>query len=216
MESGVLVGVSTQWNGNSKSRGPEGLGSVCWGCCYKTGPHGCLKKYLLSLAPALVPQTIAPAMAVPGAWLPRAHLPTGLILEWPLASPGTGPVSWLGLFPRTTVPLVPISREMTQLSRQLTQHYAVAPSHRALFPEAELAACWLQGRDRWCIMCARQWDEGNADPGWVLARERGRRPKDFKCNSHTGPDHLPGSWIRTCGHWFPPLQRPLKGTGAEN
>lgn len=33
MEFGILIGVSTQWNGNSKSQGPEGLGSVCWGCC---------------------------------------------------------------------------------------------------------------------------------------------------------------------------------------
>lgn len=35
MEFGVLIGVSTPWNGNSKSQGPEGLGSVCWGCCYQ-------------------------------------------------------------------------------------------------------------------------------------------------------------------------------------
>lgn len=116
------------------------------GAAVETGPHGCLKKCLLSSAPALGPLTIASAMAVPGAWLPRAHLPPVPILRWPLASPGTGPVSWLGLFPRTTVPLVPISREMTQLTRQLAQHYAVAPSHRALSPEAELAAGWAAGK----------------------------------------------------------------------
>lgn len=31
-----------------------------------------------------------------------------------------------------------------------------------------------------------------ADPEWVRARGRGRRPRDFKCNSDTGP-HLPGT-----------------------
>lgn len=146
MEFGVLIGVSAQWNGNRKSQGPEGLGSVCWGCCYQDWT---------SWLPEVVPAFLSSSSgftdhrishAIPRAWLLRAHLPTVPILVWPLASPGTGPVSWLGLFPRTTVPLVPISREMTQLTRQLTQHYAVAPSHRALFPEAELAAGWAAGK----------------------------------------------------------------------
>lgn len=31
------------------------------------------------------------------------------------------------------------------------------------------------------------------DPGWVLARKRGKRPRDFKCNSDTAPEDLPGT-----------------------
>lgn len=53
-----------------------------------------------------------------------------------------------------------------------------------------------------------------ADPGWVLARERGKKPRDFKCNSNTGPNHLPGTWIRLVGSAS--SGATLKGTGAGN
>lgn len=72
---------------------------------------------------------------------------------------------------------MPISNEMTQLTSQSIQGSSVAPSHRALPLELQLAEAVEKGRDG--ASRARRWDEARWWTqkwlGWVLARERGRR-----------------------------------------
>lgn len=63
MEFGVLIGVSTPWNGNSKSQGPEGWALCVGGAAIKTGP------------PALVPLTIGISRGCSWSLAPQSSSP---------------------------------------------------------------------------------------------------------------------------------------------
>ena len=120
--------------------------------------HGGLKHLLL---PAPSPLTFTSGCCCSLSLASQCSFPYSAGSSTTFGLPGTGPISWLGLFPRTALPLVPVSREVTQLTKQLTEGSAVAPPHRALLPELELAAGWgCREGGRWCVLWAGRWDEG--------------------------------------------------------
>lgn len=113
-----------------------------------------------------------------------------------LLSPGTGPSSLLRLFPRTALSLVPVSKEMIQLTRQSTQGSSVAPSHRALLLHLELAASGgCREGTRWCVIWGRHGTRHSGRPrsGWVGAGQ-GEGQKASSASLLTrAPEHPPGT-----------------------